>query len=492
MDIIKRPSYIKITGYEHDPKNMGSLEKALSYYDVHEFKYTNKIFRYDKENKELFVNRGLGINEILYRLSRDGIRINKIINEERNYTRYNNIEYTLKPNVTPKNKSQLQVINFLLGKKADNYSPQKMVTVKTGFGKTFCTIYSIVQMKLPVLIISATLSSTWVEEINKFVEVNENDIYIIRGISSLNSLLEENSPNYKFYIATTRTLTNYIKEGFSLNNLLDHCRIGVKVIDEIHQSFREYCYIDTSVNIKHNWYLTATPGRSINIEDRIFKKIYKEIPTFFGHDKSNHFNVILVNYNTYPLPYMINMASTKRGFNSHIYFNQIMKKNENIFYILAILWNFIKKILERDEISKVLIIFSRNEDIKIYKDLFEKHYKQKVGMYTTLIPKNKRDSELENRIILSTPGSSTVGLNIKNLRAIFALTPFSSKIIIEQLIGRLREIKDKEVYYFDFVDEGYPATLGQRKQRMVILKKATPKPIKTFNFNIHEVLKNGI
>ena len=57
------------------------------------------------------------------------------------------------------------------------------------------------------------------------------------------------------------------------------------------------------------------------------------------------------------------------------------------------------------------------------------------------------------------------GRDIANLRAVFTLTQFSSSIVAQQLLGRLRKIPNKDVYYFDIADRSVPDTLNMRFRR---------------------------
>ena len=59
-------------------------------------------------------------------------------------------------------------------------------------------------------------------------------------------------------------------------------------------------------------------------------------------------------------------------------------------------------------------------------------------------------------------------------------------------MGRLREIKTKEVYYFDFIDNGFPDMKKQRFRKMPLYKKRTNGNIKHMSFDMRTVLKYGI
>ena len=58
---------------------------------------------------------------------------------------------------------------------------------------------------------------------------------------------------------------------------------------------------------------------------------------------------------------------------------------------------------------------------------------------------------------MSTIKSCGTGRDIKGLRAVICAEPVASKVVTEQMIGRLRPYApDKDTYYFDIVDRAIP------------------------------------
>ena len=77
-------------------------------------------------------------------------------------------------------------------------------------------------------------------------------------------------------------------------------------------------------------------------------------------------------------------------------------------------------------------------------------------------------------IICTTIKSCGEGLNIKGLRCIINMEPFSAKITANQLTGRLREYApDKDTYIFDLIDIAFPSCKSQfeRKKKYLAEKK---------------------
>ena len=96
----------------------------------------------------------------------------------------------------------------------------------------------------------------------------------------------------------------------------------------------------------------------------------------------------------------------------------------------------------------------------------KKYPNYSVGTYCGLVKdKELKEKELTKQIIIGTIGSMQNGKDIEGLQMLFPLTTFSSSIVTRQLLGRLRQIKDKDVYYFDFADISVPSIMDQRRDR---------------------------
>lgn len=74
-------------------------------------------------------------------------------------------------------------------------------------------------------------------------------------------------------------------------------------------------------------------------------------------------------------------------------------------------------------------------------------------------------------VIISTIQSCGTGVDIKDLRSIINTTPFSSKIIANQLSGRLREYSPTDdTYFYDLIDIGFEPCERQLVNKLPILR----------------------
>lgn len=481
---------IEIHNFHYNANNMGRLERSLSFYERDQYKYTMHTFLYDAERNTLCVPKGLGVQYIQDKLKHDNIFINTTnLCDNKATCPKRMTSVTLKKYVAPRDDLQEKAINFMI---KDFNNTQRTINLATGKGKTFCTIYSIITMGYPAIIISGNLSEQWIREIMKFTDSENDDVERIRGRESIDDLMSR-PPTATFYVASTNTLTSYIKNGGDLQAFFDHLNIRIKVIDEVHINFEANVKIDLRSNVLHNWYLTATLGRSDTFQDRMFKYIYDFLPNFGKSTTTSHFNIYLITYNTFPQKFQIKMCTTRKGFNAHIYFRYLFKSSNKVLFLYKLMSHFVKRLLDYDTEARALIVLSRTSDIEIIHTMFKTIDNLDSGQYCTIIPNIKdRKKELEKQIILSTLGSCNAGLDIPNLRLILCICPFGSPILVKQLMGRLREIEGKEVYYCDFVDMGFKDMVKQRTRKMPVFKQKTQKALRQIQFTMNEVLKHGI
>jgi superfamily II DNA or RNA helicase len=470
-----------------------SLEKRLKVFDYTVKKYIAELYLYNKKTKIMSVPRGLGIFEVKKALENDNIIGFKIENKEDLYIEPGIAEIKLRPDVVPRDEHQEKAINFLV---SGNIG-QKYCCLYTGIGKTFVAIASVSLLKTPTLIIinTSVLIEQWARVIKQYTFCNDLDVITIQGREIISKIMK-NKPNYMFYVASTATMSILADEG-ELENFVKHAKIGVKIVDEAHRMYVSSNKIDLKCNIKHNFYLTATPQRSSTEDNRMYNKIINTIPRFGEYTKelNNHFHIIDLKINTFPTAYEEEYCRTVKGFSSMLYESFIFNNYKRRTYFYLIAHYICVRMLVKDENCKILILLAKNANIDTMADMLKQYLGINIGKFNSntkdLV---KKKSILDNNnVILSTLGSSMVGLDLKDLRVILPFVPFSSTVILEQLRGRLRPIEGKAVYYINVTDEGFEAIMRQSSSKMSILRK-TAKTLKVIDLSMNRLLnslKNG-
>lgn len=478
IKVLVRPSVIILTPYRL--RQVYAIEKMLAVWDQNLNRYTSFLYEFEPEDEKadpklgiLKIPKGLGLDTVLSAIDVTGEQYT-VINQEDAYKNYRKIKLEMK--IPPKNEIQEESIKFL--RDSTYHQRQAFLALDVGMGKTYCAISHIAENKKATLIISFNLAYQWEDRIKEYTDLENGEdggLVNIVGTQYFEKCVKgEIKPNAAIYLTTINTLHAYQKlHGLtSLQDIITSLGIGTKVFDEAHNRYLLFNSIDMNMQTDETIYLSATPGRSAKIEDKMFTKIYKNVPTYGSYTaRYNDFYVIrYITYDSMSTAGDRITFKTPRGLSSLKYMRYLFDKySENL---MRMVMYYSLPILNENPEGKLLIVTDWIRDIEFMRDWLNKNYpKFSVGTYCQLI-KNKADKEkeLNKKIIIGTIGSMQNGKDIENLQIIFPLTTFSSSIVTRQLLGRLRPLKNKNVYYFDIADISVPSIMQQRRERNNVLK----------------------
>lgn len=473
LRVYLKPSAIYITPY-----SLGlcpTLEKSLSVWDMLEHRYTSVLYDYLAETGcnvgVIKIPRGITIDVVKSHLDQSGIQYN-IIDDTDVYSKPK--KANINTILDPKDDIETRAIDFL-----ENTNDRQMfLTLDVGKGKTYCTTKYICDSSCVAMVISFNLSQQWYDRIQQYTNaIGGKDVQVIVGSQFFEDCVKERiHPKAAIYLTSIGTLTSYanLHGKDSLQQIADVLGIGIKVFDEAHMRYIQFNDIDLNMQVAKTIYLTATPGRSEYREDRMYSKIYSGVKTHGGYTAllTNHYVIHYVNYDSHSKAVDREHMKTPKGLSSLKYSRYLFDKYKDA--ILNLIWYYAKPILKEDKTKqdKILIVTDWLQDIDFIKSYFVKYCPEYiVGTYCLLVSsKEAREKELNANIIIGTIGSMQNGKDISNLRAIFPITQFSSSIVARQLLGRLRPIKNKEVYYYDMADVSVPAIMDQRRRRDAVFQ----------------------
>ena len=488
------PSHYRITSYSNIRST--KFEEWLSVWDKIYFKYTYGSYIYDDEKDELLLPGGVDENEIIQQL--DGI-VN-IVDHRDEFKQIERYNRPIRVVFRPRDEIQRKAIEFLMESKYRSDDTQKMLSLNTGDGKTFCAVKSISMSKrVPMIFVDKkNLMEQWIERIMEYTDIDKNEIYIISGKKSIEKLLkmdEDQIEYYKFFIAIHRTISNYFKEDYdNLRELFDHLNISLKVFDEAHLNYENIATIDM-ITTPPSIYLTATPSRSNYLENRVYQIITRKIHKFNSRNRrirnkaSNYHRVVIAEYDSDPsVEFMAKFTekSSRRGFDVKTYTNYIVNDKFDTFYEkLSLLLTKLIYPTDRDgdllTLPKRTIVLVKQIDFvdKIYERLLAdgripKDYID-IGRFHSKVGNDEKERTMElSDLIITTDSSMGTGMDISNLEAIISTIPTSSPVLTEQMLGRLRELEDEEVFYYDLVDVGFEECRKQlsRRKNNIYMKKA--------------------
>ena len=318
---------------------------------------------------------------------------------------------------------------------------------------TFIALYAIKKLGYKPLIVVPTtlLKNQWIE---CFVEAGIDMKDIATHISD--------APKKKFCVVTVSAIENELRDNwFGLLNILKEAKFGIKIIDEAHLHLKGVLKFDAICNIKHNWYLSATLGRSDEQEDSILNRALLDAERFVGNSDYEEYQKAYVNVYFqdiwYNPPQKLCNETFKfgsKGLVRSTYYNMLMLYKNGIPFITNIM-TMIKRV---DSIKtydgKILVLLPLLETIDAAMQYLKNdpYFRGRtIASVDGSMPLKERYTAMESNIILATSMSMGTGVDVQNLAAVINFDQYSSPIINEQIVGRLRD-RGKETWYVDICD----------------------------------------
>ena len=324
-------------------------------------------------------------------------------------------------------------------------------------GKTFIALYSISKLGLKPLIVAPTtlLKSQWTDEF-----INEG----IPKEDITNNIYE--APSHKFCVVTITSLENALRDDWNgLMKVIKQADFGIKIIDEAHLHLKGILKFDAICNIKRNWYLSATLGRSDEMEDRILNRSLLDAQRFLGSSKYVEYQKEYIQIYLQDCYYNMSAQHCEqyfkygtKGLIKPTYYNALMAYKGGVPFISNILtvYKRMKAIMPEEERKHKTIILVPM--IKIIDKLIEvmsadEYFKNThiVGVDGRMKISEKTVALAENELIISTSMSMGTGVDVKDLNLVINFDQYASPIITNQSIGRARD-RGWLCYYADIKD----------------------------------------
>ena len=461
-------THIEIHNYE--PGDSKQIERRFGVYDPIYHKLYPKGRYYDEATKTLYLPRGTAISYLENIFQTEAVvksdldPIGKV--------------GQLKLRYKPRDEVQHEALQFMLslGKYSNNANYTMLsLNLPTGKGKTYCSITALSYLGLRSIII--TNSNEWLSQWKAFfleyTDIQSDEIYYIAGSPTLMKLYNRDISKYKVVLCTHATLKSYAsRNGWqAVHEFFKYMQFGCKVYDEAHLSFDNMFMIDCFTNTWLTYYVTATPNRSDEKEDKIYTGYFENVPSIslFDENVDPHTSYIGIRYNSNPDPIQISECRNKFGMDRNKYTNYLVHQ-ENFYKMLRIILDMALK-----KKGKHLFYIGTNEAIMIVKDWIYENYPEligQVGVFTSITEKESKKEQLDKKIILTTTKSAGAAVDIPGLvETVVLAEPFKSKVLAQQSFGRTRAAN---TVYKDIVDTGFFFTKRFYEQKKsVFMKYAT-------------------
>lgn len=417
-----------------------SLTNPIREYFIYSGNDTTKKPLFGKEHDVIYISSGFGeINDSKL----ESLRHPHVIQPPTP----KHVELTM--NREPRSPLQEDCIKHMIEGNASKLT----IELKPGTGKTFIATYATAKLGYKPLIIAPTkgLKNQWVEELIG-VGIDKHDI--------ATNIFD--SPNKKCCVVTISSIENALRDDWEkLMKTVNAASFGIKITDESHLHLKGLLKFDAICNIKHNWYLSATLGRSDESEDRILNRALLDAERFVGNSKyieyqKEYIHVYLQDIYYHPSSELCSKTFKygTKGLIKSTYYRMLMLYKDgkpflrNVIHMAKIVRNIITydgRILILvpmiDIIEKLLVIMDEDPFFKDFK----------IAKIDGSIKGFERGDAMEADYILSTTASSGTGVDFKNLAAVINFDQAASPITLEQVSGRLRD-RDKPCWYFDITD----------------------------------------
>ena len=358
------------------------------------------------------------------------------------------VEITM--NREPRSKLQEDCIDMMLKSDAHKIT----LELKPGLGKTFIATYATSKLMLKPLIIAPTtlLKNQWVEEFEG-CGIPREDI----------ATRIWDAPGKKLCVVTIASIELELgKDWEKLMKVINESSFGIKIIDEAHLHLKGVLRLDAICNIKHNWYLSATLGRSDVDEDKILNRALLDAKRFVGNATYEEYQKEFVNiymqdiyYNPTNKLCSQHFKYGTKGLIKATYYRMLMDYNNGIPFM-----NNIKRLIRiayntKTYDGKILVLVPLLDVIdRLKNELLDDSWYDKFNIVTvdgSLPLAVKRRALDEGDLILTTTMSVGTGTDIKNLACVINFDQAASPITLEQVCGRLRD-RGKECWFFDITD----------------------------------------
>lgn len=382
-----------------------------------------------------------------------GLKIDSSKRIERANKSYDKIEFNFNKEIVPRDYQWEYLNQVKIRSEKHNIF---LIDLFVGMGKTLivCKIIEYFSLRVGLIILPKYIEK-WKGDLNKYLGVTEDEIYVVQGSESIHKIPD----NTKVVIFSIDTLNSLFKNN--KENTLEIFRdssIGLLVNDETHQHFHAVVKCLSLLDAKYFVGSTATlQSKSDYSMNRLYWLLFPNYLRIKDIVKiESHVNTIAINYCSILDIKKIRFKGFNNYYNHHLFEQSILNnhkfKDDYYKMIDYYLIDYSSK-MEKDD--KIVVYFKSLDMINDYKDhLLELDELKsfKIGKYTG---GDDYNSMLELNIIVSNGQMLGTAIDIPNLICVLNTAPIRSDQLNIQLFGRLRKQDNKEVYYLYFYNSKF-------------------------------------
>lgn len=307
----------------------------------------------------------------------------------------------------------------------------------------------------------AGLLDQWVQAIDKFAELEPDDVYVVQGTASLMRLIDGIDQYLfpKIILVSIPTLRPYSLDDRDTPSIfppfeefLDHLGVGVVVTDEGHLNFHANLMFDLRTNAAINIILTATFDKTEPTAKRVFDAHYPREIRFGEGDVKRYADINSYHYATGFNDMPAKKFMGAEGYSKAKFESWLLKNPAKLDQIWQKAWSQVIHIdyfSIRNPGEKLLILCATVAMCEYVKKRLSRETEGEV--IKTYVFGSDQSVLTDSSIIVSTPKSAGTGRDIQNLRTTIALMSVASAPENIQTFGRLRELPGDIIPVFSFI-----------------------------------------
>jgi len=392
--------------------------------------------------------------------------------------------FTVKPEWVPRDY-QVPIIEYLIQPEPIS----KLVGIRTGQGKGVCALLAMARIGLrTAIIIKPAYIEKWIDDVSKTYELEKDDVCLVKGSAALMNLIaiaQEDKLNAKIIIISNTTFNNWLKlyetykemsldmgYGIKPYEFFSTLKIGVRLIDEIHQHFHGCFKTDLYTDVKTSIALSATMITDDPFIDKMHKLAYPLHTRYKDIGGDKYINSYAVHYRFNRPDFIRTTEFGSNNFSMSAVEKSIMKHVptlRNYFDLICYIMDI--GYMQSVRSKKRLLIFAYSVDMitSLVNHLRKKYPSYDIRRY---VMEDDYDNLMQADICVSTLGSSGTAVDIPDLVSVILTTSINSIAANVQSLGRLRKLDGNTPVCFHYlVCDDIPKSVEYHLSKKEMLKE---------------------
>lgn len=378
---------------------------------------------------------------------------------------------------------QVPVISYMVDSEP---CPKKLVQLQAGKGKSIMSMFASSQLnKRVMLFLKPQFIKKWVADLQEKMDIDKKDIVVVQGSASLMTVIDEGlqgTLDCKVIIVANRTFQNWISSyeqhgdelldqgyGCSPHEFMQVCKIGNRMIDEVHMDFHLNFKIDLYTHVENSISLSATLISDDKFVSAMQYIAYPDFMRFKGmefdkyvHSKDLHYKVVDPE----------NMQTTERGSSNYSH----MAYEKNFYRSKKLMMDYLNLIGDQVEEhyikrrvpgDRCLVYGASIQFCTTLAEYLKKRFANRdVRRY---VENDPYDNLMEAEICVSTVGSAGTGHDIPGLITVILTPSIASSASNIQGFGRLRNLEGKVMVFVYFSCSDIPKHMDYHDRKELLL-----------------------